>query len=195
MSSVPEEVVLHKVWTVPNLITVTRMLLIPVFAWAFLTDGKDVAALTLLVIIGTTDWVDGFVARKFGQVSKLGKLLDPVADRMAIIVVLLVLVFRGVVALPLAAVLLVRDLIVSVMFPILEAKGVPRLPVNRTGKWATAFIFTGMAFAAASVLEPVEDFASTASFGLLVVGAFLYWLAGGLYLRELRRLSAQGLVP
>jgi cardiolipin synthase len=173
----------------------TRMLLIPVFAWAFLTDGKDLAALILLVIIGTTDWVDGFVARKTGQVSKLGKLLDPVADRMAIIVVLLTLVFRGVIALPLAAVLLVRDLVVSVMFPILEAKGVPRLPVNRTGKWATAFIFTGMAFAAASVLEPVEDFAGSVSFGLLVVGAFLYWLAGGLYLRELRRLSAQGLVP
>lgn len=194
MSSVPEEVVLHKVWTIPNLISFTRMLLIPVFAWAFLTGGKDVAALVLLVVIGTTDWVDGFVARKTGQVSKLGKLLDPVADRMAIIVVLLALVFRGVVAVPLAAVLLVRDLIVSVLFPILEAKGVPRLPVNRTGKWATAFIFTGMAFAAASVLEPVEDFASSASFALLVVGATLYWLAGALYLKALRRLAAAGLV-
>lgn len=194
MSSVPEEVVLHKVWTIPNLISFTRMLLIPLFAWTFLTGGKDVVALVLLVVIGTTDWVDGFVARKTGQVSKLGKLLDPVADRMAIIVVLLALVFRGVVAVPLAAVLLVRDLIVSVLFPILEAKGVPRLPVNRTGKWATAFIFTGMAFAAASVLEPVEDFASSASFALLVVGAILYWLAGALYLRALRRLAAAGLV-
>jgi cardiolipin synthase (CMP-forming) len=194
VSSVPEEVVLHKVWTIPNLISFTRMLLIPVFAWAFLTGGKDVAALVLLAVIGTTDWVDGFVARKTGQVSKLGKLLDPVADRMAIIVVLLALMFRGVVAVPLAAVLLVRDLIVSVLFPILEAKGVPRLPVNRTGKWATAFIFTGMAFAAASVLEPVEDFARLASFALLVVGAVLYWLAGALYLKALRRLAAAGLV-
>lgn len=192
MSAGPEEVVLNRVATVPNAITLTRMVLIPVFAWAFLTGGKDVAALVLLVVIGSTDWIDGFVARKTGQVSKLGKLLDPVADRMAIVVVLLALVFRGVVALPLAAVLLVRDLIVSIAFPILEARGFPRIPVNRTGKWATAFIFTGMAFAAASVLESVEDIAGPASSALLAVGAVLYWVAGALYVREIRRLVAGG---
>lgn len=195
MSSVPEEVVLHKVWTIPNLISLSRMLLIPVFAWAFLTGGKDFPALILLVIVGATDWVDGYVARKTGQISKLGKLLDPVADRVAIIVVLLALVFRGVVPMPLAAVILVRDLIVSVIFPILEAKGVPRLPVNRTGKLATAFIFTGMGFAAASVLEPVADFSSAVSFALLAAGGVLYWIAGVLYLIELRKVAAAGLVP
>jgi cardiolipin synthase len=171
------------------------MLLIPVFAWAFLTGGKDFPALILLVIIGTTDWVDGYVARKTGQISKLGKLLDPVADRVAIIVVLFALVFRGVVPMPLAAVILVRDLIVSVIFPILEAKGVPRLQVNRTGKLATAFIFTGMGFAAASVLEPVADFSSVVSFALLAAGGALYWIAGVLYLIALRKVAAAGLVP
>ncbi|HVL52207.1 MAG TPA: CDP-alcohol phosphatidyltransferase family protein, partial [Actinomycetota bacterium] len=94
MSSGQEEVVLNRVLTVPNMISTARMLLIPVFAWAFLTGDKDAFALGLLVVIGCTDWVDGYVARKTGQVSKLGKLLDPVADRVAIVVVLLALVFR-----------------------------------------------------------------------------------------------------
>ncbi len=163
------------------------MLLIPVFGWAFLTGDKDGFALSLLVVIGCTDWVDGYVARRTGQISKLGKLLDPVADRMAIVVVLLALVFRDVVALPVAAALLLRDLIVSIVFPILEAKGFPRLSVNRTGKWATAFIFAGMAFAAASVLQSVRNFAGPASNALLIVGAVLYWTAGLLYIKEIRR--------
>lgn len=192
MTEPREEVVLDRVLTAPNVITLVRMLLIPVFGWAFLT-GRDVPALVLLVIIGSTDWVDGFVARKFNQVSKLGKLLDPVADRMAIITVLLVLVFRNVVPLGLAAVLLLRDLIVSVAFPILEARGFPRIPVNWTGKWATAFIFVGMATAAASVLDGrAQDGLRTASLALLTVGAVLYWVAGALYVKEIRRLKSAG---
>lgn len=178
--------------TVPNLISGARMLLIPIFGWAFLTADKDGFALALLVVIGCTDWVDGYVARKTGQVSKLGKLLDPVADRMAIVVVLLALVFRDAVAPAVAGAILLRDLIVSIMFPILEAKGFPRLSVNRAGKWATALIFTGMAFAAGSVLAPVRDFAGPVSNALLVAGAVLYWIAGVFYLRELRKLMRSG---
>lgn len=192
MSAGSEEVVLNRVFTIPNLITFTRIALIPLFAWAFLTGDKDPFALGLLVVIGSTDWVDGFVARRIGQVSRLGKLIDPVADRMAIVVVLLALVFRDAVAFPIAAVLLLRDLIVSIVFPVLEARGFPRIPVNWTGKTATAFIFTGMAFAAASVLEQVRDLAQPASAALLVVGAVLYWVAGYFYFREIRRLMAAG---
>lgn len=182
------EVVLDRVVTVPNLITAVRILLIPLFAWTFLLGEFDSTALILLVVIGSTDWVDGFVARRIGQVSKLGKLLDPVADRMAIVVVLLALVFRGVVPAVLAGVLLLRDLIVSLAFPILEAKGFERIPVNRTGKWATAFIFAGMALAAGSVLDtPVQREVEAASLGLLTVGAVAYWAAGALYVKEIRR--------
>lgn len=190
MSAGSEEVVLDRVFTIPNLITFTRMALIPLFAWVFLTEDNDPFALGLLVVIGSTDWVDGFVARRTGQVSKLGKLIDPVADRMAIVVVLLSLVFRDAVAVPIAVALLLRDLIVSIVFPVLEARGFPRIPVNWTGKTATAFIFTGMAFAAAGVLDSVSDFAQPASAALLLAGAVLYWLAGFLYVREIRRVMA-----
>lgn len=186
-----DEVVLDRIVTVPNLISATRIALIPVFAWAFLTGSKDPFALGLLIVIGCSDWVDGYVARKTGQVSKLGKLLDPVADRIAIVLVLGALMFRGVVSAPVGYALLARDLIVSIVFPILESKGFPRLPVNQTGKWATALIFAGMGFAAGSVLEtPVQEASGLASQILLIAGAVLYWTAGLFYVREIRKLVA-----
>lgn len=186
-----DEVVLDRIATVPNLISATRIALIPIFAWAFLTGSKDIFALFLLIVIGCSDWVDGYVARKTGQVSKLGKLLDPVADRIAIVLVLGALTFRGVVAVPVAAVLLTRDLIVTIVFPILESRGFPRIPVNQTGKWATALIFAGMGFAAGSVLEtPIQDFSGILSQFLLILGAVLYWTAGFFYVREIRKLVA-----
>lgn len=186
-----DEVVLDRIVTVPNLISAARIALIPVFGWAFLTGSRDPFALILLIVIGCSDWVDGYVARKTGQVSKLGKLLDPVADRIAIVIVLIVLTFRGVVDVPVAAALLVRDLIVSIVFPILESKGFPRLAVNQTGKWATALIFFGMGFAAGSVLEtPVQTSSGVLSQILLIAGAVLYWTAGVFYVREIRKLIA-----
>ncbi len=190
MNTGPEEFVLDRVFTVPNLITTVRLILIPIFGWAFLTGDKDTLALILLVIIGSTDWLDGYVARATGQVSKLGKLLDPVADRLAIFVVLVALTFRGVVPFWVAGVLLFRDLIVSIVFPILEAKGFPRIPVNKTGKWATAFIFSGMALAAASVLESLEDWAAPASLGFLIVGAVLYYVAAYFYYTAIRKIMS-----
>lgn len=184
-----QEVVLDRVATVPNLISAIRIFLIPLFAWAFLSRSRDALAFGLLVLIGSSDWIDGYVARRTGQVSRLGKLLDPVADRAAVAVILVALTVRGVVALPLAAALLARDLIVSIVFPILEARGFPRIPVNKTGKWATAFIFAGMAVAASSIVfsgmrDPVRAWAAA----LLAAGAVLYWSAAYLYAIQIRHL-------
>jgi cardiolipin synthase (CMP-forming) len=184
-----EDTALARVWTVPNMITGLRIALIPIFAWLFSTGSHDLVAFVLAVVIGSTDWVDGFVARRLRQVSRLGKLLDPVADRLAIVVLLLALVFRGTVPLLLAAVILLRDLVVSVTFPVLEARGYPRLPVNRVGKLATALIFGGMGFAVASLAfgTNLEEFSMRTSTLLLAAGAVLYWVALAMYARELRR--------
>ncbi|HEY8202626.1 MAG TPA: CDP-alcohol phosphatidyltransferase family protein, partial [Actinomycetota bacterium] len=135
---------LDRIWTIPNLISGARLLLVPAFVWAFLA-GQDVLGVVLLVTIGSTDWVDGFIARRFDQVTNLGKLLDPMADRIAIVAVLVVFTVKGVLPPLLAGVLLLRDLLVAVAFPILEAKGMERIPVNRTGKAATFSIFVGLA--------------------------------------------------
>ncbi|MDQ4149080.1 MAG: CDP-alcohol phosphatidyltransferase family protein [Actinomycetota bacterium] len=184
----------NRVLTLPNLISAARMALVPWFAWVFWTRSNDVLAFVLIVVIGSTDWVDGYVARRMGQVSRLGKLLDPVADRAAIIVVLLALMLKGVVPAAPAAAILARDLIVSAVFPVLEAKRFPRIPVNRVGKLATAFIFGGMGFAVFSLpaADGLEAFAVWAAGGLLTLGAVLYWAAGGLYVREVWRLMRHG---
>lgn len=165
--------------------------LIPLFAWVFLSAEADLVALCILAVLGGTDWVDGFVARRTGQVSVLGKVLDPVADRAAIIVVLSVLAFRGTIAWPLAASILIRDALVSLFFVFLESRGYPRLPVNFTGKLATSAIFLGMGFAVASVALPdlpPGALSSTANW-LLGTGAGLYWFAAALYLRDVARLK------
>jgi cardiolipin synthase (CMP-forming) len=177
-----------EIWTVPNLISAVRLLLVPVFIWAFLAD-RDVLGVVLIFVIGTSDWVDGYVARRFNQVSELGKLLDPVSDRIAIVAVLVVFAFKGVLPLPLAAVLLLRDLIVAVAFPILEKRGMERIPVNKTGKWATAAIFAGLGVLALELASPEGAAAALhgVALALLFVGAVLYWTAGFLYVGEVRR--------
>jgi cardiolipin synthase len=176
------------VLTVPNVISFARLLLVPCFIWAFFND-RNWLGVALLITIGSTDWVDGYVARRFNQVSELGKLLDPVADRLAIVAVIVVFMVKDVLPLPLAAVILFRDLIVAVAFPILEKRGMERIPVNRTGKWATASIFFGLSGLAIG-LAAAEPYASgfhAAAIALLVIGAVLYWSATYLYVGEVRR--------
>lgn len=186
--TVQPEQVSTQVLTVPNVISAARISLIPVFAWLFLTGDHDTAAMVILIIIGSTDWVDGFVARRTGQVSVLGKILDPIADRAAIVVVLLTFMFRGTVPLWIAGAILVRDAIVSIAFPILEARGYPRIPVNKVGKLATLLIYTGFGVAAVGVaFDDVTSWTDPAKRALLTVGAALYWVAGYLYVKELRK--------
>jgi len=182
-------------FTVPNLITGARMSLIPVFAWAFIA-GMDTTAFVLLFLIGSTDWIDGLVARRTGQVSVLGKLLDPVADRLAIVTVLLVFLFRGTLSGYLVMAILLRDVALSIAFFVLQRRGYPRLPVNWVGKTATAAIFFGVGFAMMTVAFP--DFFSEKvkiiSTICLMVGATLYWVAAALYLAQVRRLAPNRMV-
>jgi cardiolipin synthase len=190
------EVVSTRVLTVPNLISFARLLLVPVFLWAYLI-GAVLPAMILLAVVGTSDWVDGFVARRTGQVSVLGKLLDPLADRVVIVAVLVAFGAKGTVPWWLVGVIVARDLIVVVGFAVLERRGMPRLAVNRTGKRATASLFTGMGLVSISVAMRVSGVAGLradaagvrlAGLVLLGLGAVLYWAAGFLYAKEIRRL-------
>lgn len=180
-----------RVVTVPNLVTAGRLALLPVFLWTFLT-ARDGTALVLLVVIGVSDWLDGFLARRLGQVSELGKLLDPVSDRIVIVAVVAVLAFRGSLPWPLAATILARDLVVAVAFAVLEGKGVPRLAVNFTGKTATLLLFTGMSVVVLSVLTGAapDGIARLIGLAVLVAGAVLYWVAAVLYFGTARRALA-----
>jgi cardiolipin synthase len=190
------EVVLNRVFTAPNLISFARLLLVPVFLWLYVV-GHVLPAMILLAVVGASDFVDGFVARATGQVSVLGKLLDPLADRIVIIAVLVAYSIKGTVPWWLSIVIVARDVIIMVAFAVFEKRGLPRLPVNRTGKRATASLFTGMGAISISVAMKASGVATLkggatamrfTGLGLLGLGAVLYWAAGFLYAREIRRL-------
>jgi cardiolipin synthase len=176
-----------RVLTVPNLITAARLALVPVFVWAFLT-GRDPLAFVILAVIAGSDWLDGAVARRLGQISALGKVLDPVADRIAIGAVVAAMAVRRVVPLPLVGVILAREIAVSLVFVALEARGVRRVEVNRVGKAATACLFAGAAFIGFSLLgpQPGAELGKQVGLLLLVAGAALSWLAAVFYVREVR---------
>ncbi|HYR63204.1 MAG TPA: CDP-alcohol phosphatidyltransferase family protein [Actinomycetota bacterium] len=190
------EVVSNRVLTAPNAISFARLLLCPVFLWLYLI-GHVLPAMILLIVVGVSDFVDGFVARATGQVSVLGKLLDPLSDRFVIIAVLVAFGAKGTVPWWLVAVIVARDVIIMVAFAVFEKRGLPRLAVNRTGKRATAALFGGMGIVSISVVMKVSGVAGmkadaagvrTAGLVLLGAGAVLYWAAGFLYAREIRRL-------
>ncbi len=129
-------------WTWPNLITAIRLALIPVFVWLlFGTDHWAIAA-WLLASLGATDWIDGFLARRLDQVSTVGKIIDPVADRVLVITGLLCVAGAGGVPWWFAAATLARELIVSLLTVGLAALGAARIDVIWWGKVSTFALMT-----------------------------------------------------
>lgn len=123
--------------TWPNVITMLRLAFLPVFFWVlFATDHRAVAA-WLLAVLGATDWVDGFVARHFHQVSNVGKILDPTADRILVIGGLLGVAAAGGVAWWFALLTLARELVVTVLTLVLAVLGASRINVLWWGKVST----------------------------------------------------------
>lgn len=124
-----------KTW--PNVVTVVRLALLPVFAWIlFRTEHRAIAA-WLLAFLGVTDWIDGFLARRLHQVSNLGKVIDPVADRLLVITGLLSVAAAAGVPWWFAIVTLAREVIVSALTLVLVALGAARIDVLWWGKVST----------------------------------------------------------
>ncbi|MCM3522816.1 MULTISPECIES: CDP-alcohol phosphatidyltransferase family protein [unclassified Curtobacterium] len=128
--------------TWPNLITLVRFLLIPVFI-GFVVAGHPGWALVTLVVLGVSDWADGFIARRFDQGSKLGKALDPIADRLAIIAIVLSLVLVGLLPWPSVAIIVLVDAVLALLSG-LWFRGNPDLDVTWTGKVRSALLFVGL---------------------------------------------------
>ena len=128
--------------TWPNLITLVRFLLIPVFI-GFVVSGHPGWALVTLVVLGVSDWADGFIARRFDQGSELGKALDPIADRLAIIAIVLSLVLVGLLPWPSVAIIVVVDAVLALLSG-LWFRGNPDLDVTWTGKVRSALLFVGL---------------------------------------------------
>jgi cardiolipin synthase len=193
-----EPVVTDRVWTVPNALSTLRLLLVPVFAVLIVTR-HDAAAIVVLMVSGFTDYLDGKLARRFGQVSRLGQLLDPAADRLYILVTLLGLAYRDVVPWWLVLGLVARDAVLTAMLPVLASHGHGPLEVSYLGKAATF----NLLYAFPLLLLGSGD--STAAHIALPIGwAFawwgigLYWYTGLDYLRqvaEVVRAARPGRMP
>lgn len=179
-----------RVLTLPNVLSMLRLLGVPVFLWAILT-GRDGLALALLMASGVTDYLDGKIARKYGLESRVGQLLDPIADRLYIVSTLLGLAWREIIPWWVVWVLFAREAFMVVVVLIAKRHGWNGLPVHFVGKAATfnlLYAFPLLLLAdgdgtLARIAEPV-------GWGFAWWGIALYWVAGLLYAVQLRALLA-----
>ncbi len=133
-----------RVLTIPNVLSVIRLVLLPVFAWLMLARHSYGPALAILMFSGASDWADGKIARLVAnQSSRLGELLDPLVDRIYMVAVPVVLALAGVVPWWLVAVLLGRDALLAATLPVVRSRGVTALPVTYIGKAATFALMSG----------------------------------------------------
>ena len=182
------DVVSSRVLTIPNAISFVRLLLVPVFA-VLLATGNDGWAILVLAVSGASDWLDGVLARRLGQVSRLGQLLDPAADRLFIIVTLVALAWRDVVPWWLLVVLVLRDVVLGVMLLVLGRAGYAPLPVHLAGKAGTfALLYAFPLLLLAELDSWVGVVAGVVGWAFALWGVALYWFAGALYLAQAARL-------
>jgi cardiolipin synthase len=181
-----------RILTVPNLISLVRILLIPVFVALILGEGTEAAGLVLLGAVVSTDWIDGYIARRTGQVSNVGKVLDPVADRLAIAAALVAMVARDAFPLWAALLVIVRDVLVLLAGGALLLVLKVRIDVRSIGKVATFALMCGIpAVAWANFGLPLEALARLAGWALFWIGIVLYYAAAVLYSFDLVRAARE----
>jgi cardiolipin synthase len=179
------------VWTIPNALSALRLLGVPLFLWLVLGPEEDTWAIAVLMVSGITDYLDGWLARKLDQQSVVGQILDPVADRLYILAVVVGLLLRDIIPWWLALSLPLRDLLMWGLVPLLRTRGYSALPVHFLGKAATfnllyAFPLLLLGDGDGTVATLAEVFGW--AFALWGVG--LYWWAGVLYTWQVRKLLA-----
>jgi cardiolipin synthase len=177
-----------RVLTIPNVISFLRIALIPVFVVLIVEPETTRAGLVLFVVVVATDWIDGALARATGQVSDLGKILDPVADRLAIAAGLIALVVADAFPLWAALLILIRDAAVLIAGLVLLSKRRARIEVRYLGKVATFALMTAIACIAwGSLGYPLAPAALTCGWAFYAAGIVEYYVAAVLYVGDLRR--------
>jgi cardiolipin synthase len=183
-----EQASADRVLTVPNALSALRLVLVPVFFWLVL-DEHDGWAVLLLALSGFTDYLDGKLARAWGQTSRLGTLLDPAADRLYILAILIGLTYRDVIPLWLTLLLVGRDVVLAATLPVLRRHGYGPLPVHYLGKAATFCLLWGFPLLLLGEWDNhVGSVAHALGWAFAIWGTALYWWAGVLYLVQVRTL-------
>lgn len=180
-----------RVVTVPNILSALRLLAVPVFVWLVVAQKADVWAFFLLVVSAVTDYVDGYVARRWHQISRVGQLLDPIVDRAFIIALLVALAVRGLIPWWFAGALILRDVVMFFVMSGLQRRGQVGLPVHFLGKSATFALMGGLPLlllAGGTGTWPM--LAAVFGWAGAIWGAVLYWWAAVLYMIQARRLMS-----
>ncbi len=178
-----------RVWTVPNLLSMVRLAGVPVFLWLVLGPEADAWALVLLMLSGVTDYLDGYLARKLDQRSTLGEILDPVADRLYILAVVIGLALRDIVPWWFAVILPARDVLLWGLVPFLRMRGYSALPVHFLGKAATFNLLYAFPLMLLGDGEGVvAALARVFGWAFAIWGIGLYWWAGLLYAWQVYKL-------
>jgi cardiolipin synthase len=184
----------QRIVTIPNVISVTRLAGVPVFLWLVLgvrTAAGDWWALGLLIAAGVSDWLDGKLARALNQLSTLGEILDPAADRLYIAATVIALAVRGIIGWWVVGVLGARELLLGIVLLILRRHGYPPLQVSFVGKAATLCLL--YAFPLLFLGSHATSYAETTrviGWALVIWGSALYWCAAALYAEQARRMLA-----
>jgi cardiolipin synthase (CMP-forming) len=191
-TAVEEDTTADRVWTIPNLLSLLRLLGVPLFLWLVLGPHANGWAFAVLAFGGISDYADGKIARRFNQGSKLGVLLDPAADRLYIIATIVALTLRDILPVWLAIAIPGRDLLLLATVPVLRRLGYGfALPVNFAGKAATLNLLYAFPLLLLSVGDStVAQIARPVGWAFTAWGTALYWWAGALYVVQVRRLTA-----
>jgi cardiolipin synthase len=189
----PGEEDLSRLLTWPNAITVVRLACLPVYVWLLFTTGHELAAGFLLGTLGATDWVDGHLARRLGQVTTLGKVLDPIADRALVLTAVVTIAVHGAVPWWFAIATLAREVLVSLVVLLLASLGAARIDVVWLGKAGTFGLMTAyplllMAYGPASWQHVLRDVAWSIGW----IGLALAYAAACAYVGPARRALADG---
>ena len=182
-----------RILTVPNLVTVVRLLCLPLFVWLLLGVGNRWAAGLLLGLLGATDWVDGWIARRWDQVSTVGKILDPVADRLLFLVTIVAIVIDGAAPLWFCVAVLAREVVISLATLLLAALGARRIDVTWFGKAGTfALMFAFPAFLWSSSDWALDGLFTVLAWGFAIPGLLLSYWAAVLYVPLAARALREG---
>ena len=188
----PNEVT-SRILTVPNVLSVLRLLILP-FVYGLVVDGRYLPGLVVAGIFAATDWLDGYVARQFNQVTRLGQLLDPASDRLFIITLVVAMVVADLVPLWLAVVIAARDVVLLVAGLVVLRRGLVTPPVTLLGKATTFLLMSSlpMLLWGGHLAQQGSDAADVVrTIGLVAMGvaAVLYWVIAIGYGRTLAATS------
>jgi len=182
-----------RVLTVPNAISMLRLLGLPVFLWLLFANDDRVGAAYLLAVLGASDWVDGYIARRFNQTSELGKLLDPVADRLLFLVGVGAIVVDESAPLWVGLLLLVREALVSLVAIVIGIFGARRIDVTWLGKTSSFLLMVAFPlFLVANSMESWREIASALAWMAVVPGLVLHWMSAGTYVPAARLALREG---